>query len=96
MENDKIFDFVDGLWFDPVLSPLELKTMQFLREFIAENGYSPTYREISKGIKKKKFHPSEINRIVYQLKNKNLIDIKKAKNCSIRLIHGDPRYESRP
>ena len=84
MENNKI------------LSPLELKTMKFLREFIRENGYSPTYRQISKGINKLKFHPSEINRIIYQLKNKNLIDNEKAKNCSIWLIHDDPRHELRP
>ena len=84
MENNKI------------LTPTEVRTMKFLRKFIRENGYSPTYRQISKGIKKKKFHPSEINRIIYQLKNKKLIDNKKAKNCSIWLINGDPRYELRP
>ncbi|MBO89545.1 MAG: hypothetical protein CMP14_08485 [Rickettsiales bacterium] len=73
------------------LSPLEVKTLKFIKKFISEYGCSPTYRQISKGIGKKKFYPAGISAIVNQLENKKKIERTKFKNSSIRLTPDDPR-----
>jgi|TARA_R100001129_G_scaffold141274_1_gene102479 SOS-response transcriptional repressor LexA len=74
-----------------LLTPIEAKTMQFLRKFIADNGCSPTFKQISKGIGKKKYYAAGISAIVNQLQNKKKIDRIKYKKNSIWLVENDPR-----
>jgi len=61
-----------------------IETLDFIKTFFRENGYSPTYREIGQAIHINS--TSYVNRLLFQLEDAHLITRKPGVTRSIVLI----------
>ena len=66
------------------ITPAQHRALTFIRQYVAANGYSPTFREIAGGVGLKS--SSEVHRLVHGLVERGSVKLLSRRARSIELV----------